>query len=59
LIGSRAVALMGVRTRVMPVWGKYFGEQHRGAQPGQSEPEMATKTKIDALVNYLKYIQSK
>ena len=46
-------------SRVMPVWGKYFGEQHRGAEPGQSETEMATKTKIEALVSYLKSIQSK
>ena len=55
--GRAEVAAHG--SRVMPVWGKYFGEQHRGAQPGQSETEMATKTKIDALVNYLKSIQSK
>jgi hypothetical protein len=39
--------------------GEYFGEQHQGARSGQSEAEMATKTKIEALVNYLKSIQSK
>jgi mono/diheme cytochrome c family protein len=55
--GRAEVAAHG--NRLMPVWGEYFGEQHQGAQSGQSEAEMATKTKIEALVNYLKSIQSK
>jgi mono/diheme cytochrome c family protein len=55
--GRAEVAAHG--NRIMPVWGEYFGEQHQGAKTGQAETEMATKTKIEALVNYLKSIQSK
>jgi mono/diheme cytochrome c family protein len=54
--GRAEVAAHG--NRVMPVWGEYFGEQHQGAKTGQPETEMATKTKIEALINYLKSIQS-
>ena len=54
--GRAEVAAHG--NRVMPVWGEYFGEHHQGAKTGQPETEMATKTKIEALVNYLKSIQA-
>jgi mono/diheme cytochrome c family protein len=45
-------------TRVMPVWGTYFGLQHQMAGTDAAATEAATHQKIEALVEYIRSLQA-
>lgn len=46
-------------TRVMPVWGTYFGLHHQTEGTDTTSTEASTRQKIEALVEYIRSLQAR